>query len=136
MQTERSDRERSIETLCRIEPTVAAARELALRLFGLARRVVTSTDSIVDCPRRAPARCQICNALRQGLRLICQPCEPRSVLHVEQRAGSGPGQLAEEPQAADDGKAELDLMGIRPRHLNWALLQGLRERQIYIGVGT
>ena len=35
--TERSDRQRFVETLCRIEPTIAAGRELALRLLGLVR---------------------------------------------------------------------------------------------------
>ena len=34
---ERSDRRRFVETLCRLEPTIAAARSLALRFLGLVR---------------------------------------------------------------------------------------------------
>jgi transposase len=37
-ETERSDRQRFVETLCRIEPAVAEARRLALRFLGLVRR--------------------------------------------------------------------------------------------------
>ena len=37
-ENERSDRRRFVETLCRIEPAVAAARSLALNFLGLIRR--------------------------------------------------------------------------------------------------
>ncbi|WP_157119446.1 ISL3 family transposase, partial [Azohydromonas lata] len=116
-QTERSDRERFVETLCRIEPTVAAARELALRLFGLARsRDLDGFDrwlaQALTCPM--PDLQRFAAGLEADLLAV------RAAFSSPWSSGQVEGQINRLKYLKRQmyGRAKLDLMRIRVLHPN------------------
>lgn len=116
-QTERSDRERFVETLCRIEPTVAAARELALRLFGLARsRDLDGFDRWLSQARTCPMP----DLQRFAAGLEADLSAVRAAFSSPWSSGQVEGQINRLKYLKRQmyGRAKLDLMRIRVLHPN------------------
>jgi transposase len=117
MQTERSHRERFVETLCRIEPTVAAARELALRLFGLARsRDLDGFDRWLSQARTCPMP----DLQRFAARLEADLSAVRAAFSSPWSSGQAEGQINRLKYLKRQmyGRAKLDLLRIRVLHPN------------------
>lgn len=115
--TERSDRERFVETLCRIEPTVAAARELALRLFGLARsRDLDGFDRWLAQARTCPMP----DLQRFAAGLEADLSAVRAAFSSPWSSGQVEGQINRLKYLKRQmyGRAKLDLMRIRVLHPN------------------
>jgi transposase len=116
-QTKRGDRERFVETLCRIEPTVAAARELALRLFGLARsRDLDGFDRWLAQARTCPMP----DLQRFAAGLEADLSAVRAAFSSPWSSGQVEGQINRLKYLKRQmyGRAKLDLMRIRVLHPN------------------
>jgi transposase len=116
-QTERHDRERFVDTLCRIEPTVAAARELALRLFGLVRnRDLDGFDRWLPQARTCP----LPDLQRFAAGLESDLSAVRAAFSSPWSSGQVEGQINRLKYLKRQmyGRAKLDLMRIRVLHPN------------------
>ena len=117
-QAERDDhRRRFVQSLCRIEPAVAAARSLVHQFIGLVRR--RDLDGFDRWMLQATT-CMVQDATLRGWppsRPVGGAC--RLQLAVEQRPGRG-GQLNRVKYLKRQmyGRAKLDLMRIRVLHPN------------------
>lgn len=127
-QTERSDRDRFVETLCRIEPTVAAARELALRLFGLAR--IRDLDGFNRWLAQAHT-CPMPDLQRFATGLEADLLAMRAAFSSPWSSRQVEGQINRLKYLKRQmyGRAKLDLMRIRVLYPNCPPSQRLRKSQ-------
>ena len=116
-QTERSDRQRFVETLCRIEPAVAEARSLALRFLGLVRR--RDLDGFDSWLPEARA-CAVPELQRFAAGLAADLSAVRAAFSSPWSSGQVEGQINRLKYLKRQmyGRAKLDLMRIRVLHPN------------------
>jgi transposase len=114
---ERSDRRHFVETLCRIEPAIAAARSLALRFMGLVRR--HDLDGFDRWLPQARA-CAVPDLQRFAAGLEADLSAVRAAFSSPWSSGQVEGQINRLKYLKRQmyGRAKLDLMRIRVLHPN------------------
>ena len=114
---ERNDRQRFVETLCRIEPAVAEARSLALQFLGLVRR-----HDLEGFDRWLPqARaCAVLEMQRFAAGLAADLSAVRAAFSSPWSSGQVEGQInrLKYLKRQMHGRAKLDLLRIRVLHPN------------------
>ena len=116
-ETEYSSQKRFVETLCRIEPVVALARNLAQRFLGLVRRRdVNGFDRWLSEARA----CAVIDLKRFAAGLEADLCAVRAAFSSPWSSGQVEGQINRLKYLKRQmyGRAKLDLLRIRVLHPN------------------